>query len=54
MSYDIQDNRIDDDNLGGSGLETENRLSGRQETAEPNSGVAPGGPDLSLHSKLGD
>ena len=39
MSSDIQEKiRIDDNNLGGSGFETENRLSGFQGTAEPNSG----------------
>ena len=36
MSSDTRDNRIDANNLGGSGLETANRLSGFQETAEPN------------------
>ena len=40
MSSDIQDNRIDANNLGGSGSEAANRLSGFQETAEPNLGVA--------------
>ena len=38
---DIQDNRIDANNLGGSGFgSSANRLSGFQETAEPNLGVA--------------
>ena len=34
MSSDIRDNRIDANNLGGSGLETANRLSGFHGTAE--------------------
>ena len=52
MSSDIQDNRIDANNLGGSGSEAANRLSGFQETAEPNLGVAQRDPELSLQSNL--
>jgi hypothetical protein len=53
MSSDIQDNRIDADNLGGSGSEAANRLSGFQETVNPNLGVAQWDPELSLESKFG-